>query len=45
MLHYYNVPMYVSNFSSITGANAKHGITVAMTRGTNTETPVEDMIN
>lgn len=45
MLHYYNVPMYVSNFSSITGANAKHGITVAMTRSTNTETPVEDMIN
>lgn len=45
MLHYYNVPMYVSNFTSITGANAKHGITVAMTRNTDIKTPVEDMIN
>lgn len=45
MLHYYNVPMYVSNFTSITGANAKYGITVAMTRDSDIKTPVEDMIN
>lgn len=48
MLRLYDVPKFTSNFSALTSADPKHGITVAMNRKTESKkdiiTPVEEAI-